>query len=218
MTFKEIGIEREFFLLKQMETDNIWERIVEPIECQLPADIFGFLVELRSDPWEHLNTVKETWDHTFSYHERRADKIFHCDLADIPYMEVPEDTAKYFFNKYHGDKYTDFTHNIYGYKESHHLGMFFDFNAANESLLTAGTHIHFGMRSEEDGQVIHFKQDQIEYIVRAMDDIYDKEIDDSYRIKGEWEPKVHGFEYRSIPCNVPVYRILKDAFRILREI
>ena len=215
--FREVGIEREYFLLKQKETEHIWERIVEPVECQLPADIFGFLMELRSEPWEHLNTVKDTWDDTYSYHERRADKIFKCDLVDIPYMVVPEEVGKYFYDKYHGEKYTDFTRNVYDIEKTHHLGMFFDYTPSGRCLLTAGTHVHFSLR-DDNGHIVTFKDKQVDYIVRAMDDIYEERIINAKRIIGEWEPKMHGFEYRSIPCNVPVYRILKDAFRVLREV
>ena len=35
---------------------------------------------------------------------------------------------------------------------------------------------------------------------------------------GEWEKKTHGFEYRSLPCNVDIYKVLKESFKILRSV
>ena len=210
---REIGIEREFFLLRKTKSMNLDERIVEPKEYEFPADIFGFLVELRSEPWMHLNTVKMTWDMTKSYWEHRADK-FGMELADIPYIVVPLRKGKYFYNKYGGDRYIDFTKNIYGKKETHHLGMFFD---TDNCLLTAGMHVHFSIR-DTDCNVVKFTKEQIEEIVASMDNIFKEEIEQTRRIPGEWEPKQHGFEYRSTPCNVDVYKVLKSAFNILRKV
>ncbi len=211
--FTEVGIEKEFFLLKKQDTPNIWDRIVEPKEYEFPADVFGFLVELRSEPWMHLNTVKMTWDMSKSYWEHRADK-FGMELVDMPYMVVPKEKAQYFFDKYNGNSYTDFTKNIYGTKDSHHLGMFFE----NDScLLTAGMHVHFSMR-DKHCSVIQFSQEQIEDIVKNMDDAFKHEIIDTKRIPGEYELKQHGFEYRSAPCNVDVYKTLKVAFTNLRRV
>lgn len=209
----EVGIEKEFFLLRKETSTNIWDRIVEPKEHEFPADIFGFLVELRSEPWMHLNTVKMTWDMTKSYWEHRADK-FGMELVDIPYMIVPKEKGQYFYDKYHGEKYTDFTKNIYGLQGSHHLGMFFE----NEScMLTAGMHVHFSIR-DRNCNVIQFSQNQIEEIVQTMDEVFKKEILETKRLRGEYEPKQHGFEYRSVPCNVDEYKTLKVAFNVLRKV
>jgi len=212
--YREVGLEREFFLLRKDRKDDI-SGIVEPIEFEFPADIFGFLVELRSEPWMHLNTVKMTWDIERSYWEHRADK-FGMELVDLPYLEVPREKAEYFFNKYGGDIYEDLTKNIYNHEGSHHLGMFIDKNC-DEALLTAGMHVHFSNR-DETGKVINFTNDQIEDIVRYMDNVFEKEIKEGRRLAGEWEPKKHGFEYRSLPCNVDIYKVLKHSFKIIREI
>jgi hypothetical protein len=212
--FTEIGIEKEFFLLRQGHSENIYERIVEPKEYEFPADCFGFLVELRSEPWNHLNTVKMTWDMTKSYWEHRADK-FGMELVDIPYMIVPKNKAKYFYNKYGGDRYADLTKNIYNTtKGSHHLGMFFD---GDSCRLTAGMHVHFSIR-DYHGNVIPFSTEQVHKIVETMDNAFKREITDTDRILGEYEMKQHGFEYRSTPCNVDVYKTLKVAFGILRKV
>ena len=59
----------------------------------------------------------------------------------------------------------------------------------------------------------------LEDIVKQMDKSFEQEIKDSGRIPGEWEPKAHhGFEYRSLPCNTDIFKILKESFRILRSV
>ena len=218
--FREIGLEREFFTLRRgIESPS--ERIVEPADYEFPRDIFGFLTEITSKPWMHLNTVKMTWDMEKSYWEHRADK-FGIELVDIPYIDVPRKTAQYFYDKYGAVNYQDLTQNIYnkhgidGPEEckSHHLGMFFN---GENCRLTSGFHVHFGIRNEF-GIIVPFTKDQIKSIVLHMDESFDKEISETERIKGEWEPKQHGFEYRSLPCNVDVYSVLKEAFKILRSI
>lgn len=213
MEIREVGIEREFFLLKKDKTLSLQERIIEPLEYEFPSDIFGFLVELRSEPWMHLNTVKMTWDMTKSYWEHRADK-FGMELVDLPKIEVPLKKGKYFYNKYGGDKYEDYTKNIYGNRKTHHLGMFFNDNSC---ILTAGMHVHFSIR-DSDCNIIPFNQGQINTIVKEMDESFHEDIFETGRIPGEWEPKKHGFEYRSIPCNTDVYKVLKVAFNILRRV
>jgi len=211
--YREVGLEREFFLLRK-DTNEI----VEPIEYEFPSDVFGFLVELRSRPWVHLNTVKMTWDMEKSYWEHRAKK-FGMKLVDIPYTIVPYKQGKYYYNKYGGDKYEDLTKNVYSEnkdKQSHHLGMFFD-EDKDECMLTSGMHVHFSIR-DENCNVIPFTNDQIELIVKHMDLKFYDIIQASKRRFGEYEPKKHGFEYRSLPCNADVYRVLEEAFFILRNI
>ncbi|MBN1664956.1 MAG: hypothetical protein JW943_15260 [Deltaproteobacteria bacterium] len=211
--FLEIGIEKEFFLLRKGDSPNLYDQIVEPREYEFPADAFGFLVELRSEPWMHLNTVKMTWDMTKSYWEHRADK-FGMELADMPYLVVPKEKVKYFYDKYEADASEDATKNIYDNKGSHHLGMFFNDETCR---LTAGMHVHFSMR-DKSGRVIPFASEKIYEIVKTMDDAFQTEITAADRIAGEYEIKRHGFEYRSLPCNVAVYETLKTAFHVLRRV
>jgi len=209
---KEIGLEREFFLLRKDD-----DSIVEPIEYEFPADIFGFLVEFRSKPWKHLNTVKMTWDMEKSYWRHRAD-IFDMKFHDAPYMLVPNSTGQYFCNKYNGANYPDCTKNIYKkITGSHHLGIFFDWDSYGNCLLTAGMHVHFSQRDSKCN-VIPFTDAQIMQIVKHMDDVFRPAITAAHRILGEWEPKKHGFEYRSLPCDIDEYHVLKEAFYILRSV
>jgi len=48
-----------------------------------------------------------------------------------------------------------------------------------------------------------------------MDKYFHWTIKDADRNLGEYELKQHGFEYRSLPCNVDVYEVLKKGFEIL---
>ena len=50
-----------------------------------------------------------------------------------------------------------------------------------------------------------------------MDQKFKLEIEKYDRIKGEWEPKAHGFEYRSLPCNTDIHKILRESFKILKK-
>jgi len=76
-------------------------------------------------------------------------------------------------------------------------------------------HVHFSSRDPKTGNVINLP---IEDIVYLMDNYFMDEIQESGRNIGEWEPKTHGFEYRSLPCNADVYEVLKKGFEILRNV
>ena len=216
MEFREIGIEREFFMVGKDK------EIVEPIKYGFPADAFGFLVELRSEPGAHLDIVKMTWDMTRSYWEHRAMR-FGMELLDVPFLFKDNNIGKYFYDKYNAALTTDYTQNIYNTDSktklpSHHTGIFFNWwGSTRQCLLTAGMHVHFSIR-DETGIVVPFTIQQITEIVTYMDNKFENEISTTYRSKGEWEPKAHGFEYRSIPCNANVYKVLQHSFKILREV
>ena len=96
---------------------------------------------------------------------------------------------------------------------SHHLGVLPNDELTNK--LTSGMHIHFSSRDSNTGEVINLP---IEKIVKRMDESFKDIICTADRNYGEYELKSHGFEYRSLPCNVDVYRVLKEAFRILRSV
>jgi hypothetical protein len=97
---------------------------------------------------------------------------------------------------------------------SHHLGVL-DSKIDDIKILTAGIHVHFSNRDSITGSVIELP---IEKIVRKMDEEFESIIKDTNRNLGEWEPKAHGFEYRSLPANADVYKILKKSFEILRNV
>ena len=104
------------------------------------------------------------------------------------------------------------TQNIYGCKENHHLGIFDTCMSDRNYKLTAGMHIHFSRRKKTSGDILDLP---IKEIVRFMDDNFEDKIKISGRISGEWEPKKYGFEYRSLPCDIDMYKVLPRAFEAL---
>ena len=130
---------------------------------------------------------------------------------------IPKGISSFF--KENGSVYvilplTFLTKNIYPKysNKSHHLGI--TENKYGNYNLTAGLHVHFSNRDNE-GNIIQLP---IEDIVKQMDEVFVDIINEANRIPGEYEKKIHGFEYRSLPCNADVHEVLKESFRILRRI
>ena len=209
---REIGIEKEIFLLDENN------EIMEPKLYGFPRDEFEFLVELRSLPSDRLYPVYTTLQQEELQYRLRANK-FGMHLEDKPNMYKSNDWIDNHWNKYNLYRFDDcdYTENIYGNKgESHHFGVLDDtFEGIERKRLTAGIHVHFSSRDSITGEVIDLP---IEKIVKKMDKQFHWTIKEAERNRGEWEPKTHGFEYRSLPSNVNMLRVLKCAFKILREI
>jgi hypothetical protein len=209
---REIGIEKEVFLLDKNR------QIMEPKLYGFPHDEFCFLVELRSVPSDRFEPAYLSLHQEELRYKLRANK-FGMELRDIPTVIKSKDWVDKHWNKYNLHKFddSDNTQNIYNpyhKKQSHHLGVL-DTENPDIKTLTAGMHVHFSSRDSETGEVIGLP---IENIVEKMDKHFYYEIKNVDRNPGEWEPKAHGFEYRSLPCNIDVYKVLKESFRILREI
>lgn len=208
---REIGIEKELFLID--ENDNI----MEPKLYGFPRDEFEFLVEIRSLPSDRFYPVYTTLQQEELQYNLRANK-FGMYLKDTPSQTASNEWVNNHWNRYKLHKYNnlDFTKNIYKKNKnhkSHHLGVM-NSVVEGKKILTAGVHVHFSSRDSTNGEVIELP---IEDIVRKMDESFEEEVYNSYRNLGEWESKAHGFEYRSLPCNVDIYKVLKKAFEILRN-
>jgi len=212
---REIGLEKEIFLL------NKQGEIMEPSMYGFPADEMGFLIEIRSLPSDRFYPVYMTIHQEELQYKLRADKFGMHTVPDTNMYATPEFVAN-IIAKYKILEFTDFTNNIYnkhgidGPEEhkSHHLGIFSE-PGTNCSKLTAGIHVHFSSRDSETGEVLELPYKSI---VKQMDEVFEKEISESKRIKGEYEFKKHGFEYRSLPCNADIYKVLKESFKILRSV
>jgi hypothetical protein len=202
---REVGIEKEAFLLKDCV-------IQEPKRFGFPYDEMGFLIELRSLPSDRLYPVCTTISQEELQYSLRANK-FGMIIASTPTMY----TNKQFINKiidtYHILDFPDRTKNIYGKTKSHHLGVFMD-DDEDTVLLTSGIHVHFSSRDSKTGEVIDLP---VEDIVRKMDETFKNDIERTFRVPGEYEMKAHGFEYRSLPCDADLLKVLKYSFKILRE-
>jgi len=206
---REIGIEKECFLMKG-------DKILEPRLYGFPKDEFEFLVELRSMPADRFYQVYTTLHQEEIQNSLRANK-FGMELVSRDHVIVPREFVDSLWKKYDLYKFnnSDQTHNIYGNRDqSHHLGVL-DTNDSKKKRLTAGIHVHFSSRNPSTGDVIDLP---IEKIVELMDNSFSDVIKISQRNAGEWEQKDHGFEYRSIPGNADIYKVLKKSFEILRSV
>jgi len=207
---KEIGIEKECFLVSDT-------KVMEPRLYGFPKDEFEFLVELRSLPSDRFYPVYTSLMQEELQNSLRANK-FGMHLKDTPNRLVDKYWVDDLWKKYNLDRFKDCdeTQNIYPdmkNKPSHHFGRM----ECSDTLykLTAGIHVHFSNRNANTGEVIDLP---VEDIVRKMDHNFKHEIHNAGRNLGEYEMKTHGFEYRSLPSNIDIYKVLKIAFKILREV
>lgn len=203
----EIGLERELFLL------DSHKNIKEPKQFGFPRDQFEFLVEIRSLPSDRFYPVYTTMQQEELQYKLRANK-FNMKLCNTPFIYVEKQWVDNLWNKYNLHSFKDYTQNIYGKQDhTHHKGVLPA--GKDKCKLTAGVHVHFSSRDKKTGNVIKLP---IEKIVSLMDKTFKQEVLESERILGEWEPKTHGFEYRSLPANIDIYKVLKESFKILRSV
>jgi len=197
----KIGIEKELWLL---DNNGI---IQEPAIYDFPYDEFGFLIELRTSPFSNAEELLVDFKQRLHILEVKA-KMLGFVLSDKPNMPRPERLIEYLAIKYHHDGLPDLTANIHtGVKSSHATGIF-------EGYLTAGIHIHFS-RHDQFGRRVQLP---IEIIVRKMDWNFKSVVLEANRILGEYEIKQHGgFEYRSLPTNAPIEKVVDKAFKILES-
>ena len=104
---------------------------------------------------------------------------------------------------------TPHTQNVYDTLDTHHFGVFPLKDLPNMSLLTAGLHIHYS----DDKKPLYGKR--TETIVQRNDAVFAEDIKKGRRIKGEYELKPWGFEYRSCPSNVNRKRLSQALFLFL---
>lgn len=206
---REVGIEKEMFLMSG-------EDIKEPKKYGFPRDEFEFLVELRSLPSDRFYPVYTTLKAEELQYSLRANK-FGMMLDDTPNRLADKEWVDDLWERHNLDRFNDqdFTRNVYpelASKPSHHLGKF-DFSK-EQYKLTSGIHVHFSSRDADTGEVVDLP---IEEIVKQMDVKFFDEVSKAGRNRGEWEPKSHGFEYRSLPADADIYKVLKVAFKVLRE-
>jgi len=204
---REIGFEKEYFLVRKNG------KLEDPREHGFPVDDSGYLVEARGKP------SSDYYQAVFNLllEEKKlkdfARKIG-LKLVAKPNRKFSLKQALKFFQ---GFKPKD-RNNIYG-KELPE-----DFFRK-----TAGLHVHF---SEKEPQLFeyeilenskpvtkHFKYFQyqqldIPNLVRQLDKAFRKEIKRAKRIEGEYRIKKHGFEYRSLPNDVNIWKVLRVINKI----
>jgi hypothetical protein len=192
----EVGIEREFFLLDKNR------KIVEPKKYGFPYDEFGFLVEIRTGHYEKARPVLEELSDLTATLKNLAN-VHGLRMVDVARMPIDKDLIARLGKEYTYDNIPDLTSNVYGIKTSHATGILGD-------ILTAGLHIHVS-RKDVYGNKIDLP---IEEIVFALDDAFYEDIEREERIRGEYELKPYGFEYRSLPMNVNPSFIVNYMFNL----
>lgn len=213
---REIGLERECWLLRDRQ-------IMEPSKYgfNFCSDEMGFLLEERSFPSKNLEPLIMTLEMQHIMMKHRA-SLLGMEISYEPYRFMDKEFVDYITKAYKILEFTDYTKNIYGTKQTHHLGIIPESITKSPITgdmlyrLTAGVHVHFSKRDLKTGEALDLP---VDYIVKQMDEAFKEDIERTKRIAGEWEPKKNGrFEYRSLPCDVDVIRVVKEAFRILRSV
>jgi hypothetical protein len=197
----KIGIEREYWLI-----DNRTDEVVEPALYGFPYDEFGFLVEIRTEPQTTPEALLKDFQTRFIELEEKAYKL-NMHFENLHKRIVDEKFINRLSIKYHYNTLLDLTANIYeGTSGSHATGL-------DSGYGTAGLHIHFS-RYTIDGKRVQLS---IVKIVKAMDKRFERIIFLAGRNLGEFEIKVHGFEYRSLPADITLSLPIRYAFKILEE-
>jgi hypothetical protein len=204
LILNEIGLELELFLI---DKDG---NILEPIKYGFPADEMGFLIEIRSEHSNKLEDIERILDSLVKINTDKA-SLLGFEVQRVPFKEVSKDFQEYIREKYKHYLFPDHTQNIYGKPPvSHHTGF-------KENLATAGLHVHFSSRRIFGTKCVQ-RDLPIEKIVKEMDAIFVKDIKDTNRIPGEYEMKSHGFEYRSLPNNIDIKKVISSSLEILEEV
>lgn len=204
----EVGIELELFLMKDA-------KVIEPSLFGFPADEMGFLIELRSWHSDKPELIQESIDLLYAYSNIKANTLG-MTIERVANKELDLFFVDYLWGKYRYDEMPDYTRNIHfpnGGHESHHVGL------KGGNTATAGMHVHFSKRAvREDGLVARVLPLDMTEIVRRMDKEFRRVVEGANRHLGEYEPKKHGFEYRSLPATADIPTVLDVAFKILDEV
>jgi hypothetical protein len=205
MLIKEIGLEREMWLL---DSKN---RIIEAPMYNFPADEMGFLVEVRSAWGSTPYLITDTLESAEKVEIRKANQLY-FKICLLPEMKVTDDWQKYIAKKYKHESFGDTTQNIYGKTDhSHNTGLL-------PGRATAGMHIHFSAWDTEIEKFRDFTNTEIHKIISYLDGEFKELVTQNNRILGEWEPKKHGFEYRSLPCTADPRKVAIKGLNVLEEL
>ena len=195
----KIGFEREFFVKSGKEF----------VLCPaiMPHDECGYLAESRGEPNEnplfaaYLLLAAEDLLLKQAKRNRVALKL-HAAVT------LPQELLRDALRRNGKASYPSERANIYG----------LDY-AAGDTSCRAGLHVHFS--NQITFQEVDKKHPStyngfldIPKIVRVLDDAFAEDIARSQRIRGFYELKVHGVEYRSLPATVDprkVATLLLDA-------
>lgn len=196
---KKYGFEKEYFILK--DKNYI---LVPP---NLPYDDCGFLVEARGEP--HSDPLTAAYlllaeEAKIKSKLPRGTKLGLVDTTTLPVSLIKQALSKFGKNPSNSE-----TGNLYGLEYQ-----------PEDNNQRAGLHVHFSDIvdiTDKNGDNIQVpKIMDIPKIVRYLDSTFAKEIEAANRIKGSYELKVHGFEYRSLPASIDVCKVAKALIKFNR--
>lgn len=194
MGFK-IGLEKERFLLCH-------EGVPMVIPSGLPADSEGLQLEFRGEP--HHDATHAVYSLLADEHkvlirvhkEMEKQEIEKYTVGEMPVIKVPRDIKLKARRQY--NKGILSYENLYGHKR----------HAVAQSESTAGIHISVTNETTIKKQTVNEPWDFVKFI-RHMDEAFKEEIKDAKRRPGFYEIKSDGrIEYRSLPCNVSVNKLI----------
>lgn len=206
--FLKIGLEKEFFLLKEDAPV-----LVPP---GIPHDDCGWLVEARGEPYP------DVFQAVYSLRANAAsieDRIKGMTMTDTPVMKIPKSLRLQAGRIY--VKGLAQYQNLYGF-EDHLL-------KGEES--SAGVHIsftrpvsdyktHTDAKGEKHRVPFEYNANfDWPYIFTALDAEFKSEIKEAHRRPGFYELKTDGrVEYRSLPANVDLDKVISVLKSILEEV
>lgn len=204
----KIGLEGEFFLLDKK--DNL----VFPVNYGFETDDFCLLGEFRCKPGNTYNEVIGNYFNELALIYKRAEE--NKLRIKYNYCVIPIELKKKIL-KLMGTKEISDTKNIYGKSILEYSDDIIEDGKIISTVVSAGLHIHFSKEvlasykdkdniSVESKTYVLSQKDKVS-IIRYMDNkvypLYPVDITPykqfKYRMKGYYEDKSYGFEYRSLP-------------------
>ncbi len=215
---KKYGFECEYWVYAM-------EAIGTPILVpkSIPMDECGYLAEVRGDP--HTDALTAAYL-MLAEEDRLQSKCAEfvagkcvLDKAQSARLLSPE-FVREALRAFGKGTYPHERGNIYGRDYS-----------PKDKYARAGLHVHFsnskdinwtaampackecGYKREDKYKVEVPQQQDIPKIIRTLDAAFAKQIKEAKRIPGMYELKPHGFEYRSLPCDISPVAVAKIIIR-----
>jgi len=174
------GFEREFFL------SNGKTFVFLPKDTKIPHDNCGYLAEARGNP------SNSPWYASRLYYSAVDQLDWLCHTNGLKLVNINETVFDPLFVQEIKSKW--------GIKRNS-TAKFLIGGKKYEYRNRAGFHVHFETKG-------FFTRKLRINIIKQMDAAFAKEISESQRISGEYEFKPYGFEYRCLPANINVNKLV----------
>lgn len=187
------GFEGEYFCCLNMEDGQ------GPIDyClpskDLPKDECGYLAEVRGEPYHTPEGARALYRVAYDKVNAQADKDGMFITTFDPTIKLPKKLLREAM-RIHG-KASGSADNVYGaqYKDS-------------DTWNRAGFHVHFSNEYTDNGKT-YYRLMNIPRIILDLDRNFKDEIKKASRLPGMYEMKSYGFEYRSLPADVNLDKLV----------